>query len=254
MTLETNNIYSSIAQVITTSIEEDWTKAVLRIEYLPKRKGYKGHYFDQKGEKKSLQPRPPFELAEALDQFYALTTEGGNNRWNHLYFTLHPDKQFEVNFIWDEDFAEIMAYINSTMDVPEPGRSKGLDRIKETQLERKTARIYDGIARVLLQNAPPHAWQQLVLTLTRPPLHYEAQAQTAPDQRTALLLLGEEAAVQALEELTANGDHLRWESATLTVEPTGQYRYSFVWAGAGEFNLPTRYHREGQVTLPSTAA
>jgi hypothetical protein len=251
MTPETDDIYASIAQVVTDSIKEEWTKAVLRIKCLPKSKGYRGHYFDSVGDKKQLEPRPPFELDDALNEFHALTTEGGNNRWNYLYFTLYPNHQFEVDFIWDEDLAEEMAYINSTRDVAEPRRSAGLDGLKTNQLERKTARIYDAIARSLLGNAPEDEWQKLVLRITQPPLQYAAEVERAPGQRAALLLLGEEAALAALEELTQEGNHLRWEKVHVFVEPSGKYRFSFEWAGASEYNLPELYHREGQVSLGS---
>lgn len=255
----TAEIYAFIGQTIADDITEDgWQIAILDIEYTGgDSTEFGGFYIDAGDLKKGLELEAEgfnVGFSVRIQELHAVTTAENSNRWNRLRYTLKSDKTFEIDFTWDEDLAEVMAYINSTAEVPEPKRGTGLDRLKQAQLERKTARIYDGIARVLLQNAPPHAWELLVLSLTRPPLHYEAQAQTAPGQRTVLLLLGEEAAVQALEELTQQGDHLRWESATLTVEPTGQYRYSFVWAGAGEFNLPTRYHREGQVTLPSTAA
>ncbi|WP_156176186.1 hypothetical protein [Hymenobacter terrenus] len=204
--------------------------------------------------RKPLSVELSWDDSELIHDLHATTTEGGNNRWNLMHYIVRPDGSFDVEFIWDEDQAEIMAYIAATPHVPEPRRGNELDRIKKGQLERKTDRIYNSIVQVLLQNAPPHTWEVLLLSLTRPPLHYEAQAQTAPGRRTSLLLLGEEAAVQALEELTLEGNHLGWESATLAVEPSGQYRYSFVWAGAGEFNLPTHYHREGHVTLPSKEA
>lgn len=249
-----NDIYASIAQVITDSIKEEWTQAVLRIEYLPKRKGYKGHYLDSAGGKKQLRPRPPFELDDALNEFHTLTTEGGNNRWNYIYFTLYPNQQFEVDFVWDEDFAEIMDYINATEATPEPRRSEGLDRIKEQQLERKTARIYDAIAQSLLRNAPEDEWRQLILKLTQPPLHYEAEVERALGRRESLLLLGEAEAIEALNELTRSGNHLRWEKAQVFVQPFGQYRFSFEWAGAGEYNLPPLYQQEGQVKVPPATA
>jgi len=67
MSIQTHDIHHSIAKVVETSIKEDWSKAVLTIEYLPKSKGYKGYYLDQQGNKKQLRPKPPFELAYALD-------------------------------------------------------------------------------------------------------------------------------------------------------------------------------------------
>jgi hypothetical protein len=255
----TAEIYAFIGQTIADDITEDgWQVAILDIEYTGgDSTEFGGFYIDENDSKQGLELEAEgfnIGFSVRIQELHAVTTTENSNRWNRLRYILKPDKTFEINFIWDEDLAEIMAYINSTEAVPEPRRSKGLDHIKQEQLARKTNRIYDGIVQVLLGNAPAHAWEILLLSLTRPPLHYEAQAQTALGQRTSLLLLGEEAAVQALEELTVNGDHLRWESATLAVEPTGQYRYSFVWAGAGEFNLPKHYHREGQVIFPPTAA
>ncbi len=248
----TAEIYAFIGQTIIDDITEDgWQVAILDIEYTGgDSTEFGGFYIDESDSKQGLELEAEgfnVGFSVRIQELHAVTTAENSNRWNRLRYTLKPDKTFEIDFIWDEDLAEIMAYINSTVEVPEPKRGTGLDRLKQEQLARKTARIYDGIVQVLLQNAPAPAWEVLLLSLTWPPLHYAAQAQTAPGRRTSSLLLGEEAAVQALEELTANGDHLGWESATLVVEPSGQYRYSFVWAGAGEFNLPTHYHHEGQV-------
>lgn len=245
-----------LGEKVKSGIQDKWQEAVLNVKYTGGNSAeFSGFYFNESGEKvKNFKNKFKIPHLLAVKELHSLTTEGNGNRWNRLRYTIRPDDSFEADFIWDEDLAEEMAYIHSTADVPEPQRGAGLGHIKQMQLERKTARIYDALALCLLTNAPSDdKWLQLVLTLTQPPLHYEAHAHTAPGLRTALLLLGEEAAVQALEELTQEGDHLRWESATLTVEPTGQYRYSFVWAGAGEFNLPNRYYREGQVSLPPTA-
>ncbi|MDJ0364705.1 hypothetical protein QMK33_06030 [Hymenobacter sp. H14-R3] len=178
-----------------------------------------------------------------------------------MRYTLYANNSFEVDFIWDEDFAEEMAYINSTTQVPEPQRANGLDFLKQRQLERKTRHLYDTLALALLRNAPTSGspWQQLVLTLTQPPLHYEAHtertpAPRAPVQRQALLLLGEHEAVEALVELTEKGDHLGWERAQVVVQPTGAYRFSFEWAGAPAYKLPRHYHRDGQATPPESPA
>ncbi|MDJ0364713.1 hypothetical protein QMK33_06075 [Hymenobacter sp. H14-R3] len=171
-----------------------------------------------------------------------------------MRYTLYSDESFEADFIWDEDRAEVMAYINSTTAVPEPQRGAGLKNIKRMQLARKTQRIYEALALALLRNAPSSEWQQLVLTLTKPPLIYEAYAEYAPNRREALLLLGEAEAVEALVELTGKGDHLRWERAQVVVQPSGAYQFSFTWAGAGEYNLPRLYHREGQVTPPTAVS
>jgi hypothetical protein len=82
-------------------------------------------------------------------------------------------------------------------------------------------------------------------------LQYEAEVARALGQRESLLLLGEAEAVEALHELTRKGDHLGWEKAYLSVQPSGQYRFSFGWAGAGQYNLPELYHRDGQVSPDS---
>ena len=191
-----------------------------------------------------------FDMWDAIDELHRITTEGGNNRWNQLRSTVLADGSFETEFIWDEDLAETMAYINSTKDVPEPKRGAGLDRLKKDQLERKTNRIYDGLVQSLLQNAPDNEWQKLILKLTQPLLQSVAEIERAPGRHEPLFLLGEAEAIEALLQLTSKGNHLGWEKAYLTVQPTGAYRFSFEWAGAGEYNLPTLYHREGQVDVP----
>ncbi|MCL1670015.1 hypothetical protein M2T82_18285 [Elizabethkingia ursingii] len=39
----------------------------------------------------------------AIMELHEITTEGGNNKWNKAIFTLTPDGDFDMEFIWDQE-------------------------------------------------------------------------------------------------------------------------------------------------------
>jgi hypothetical protein len=171
---ETNNqtfmtadeVYKLLADEVQAKADGNWSRVVLLAELIDDSIGYSGWIYSEDGTRKSLSTNFPFTVWDAIEELHTITTEGGGNRWNCLRYTLWPNSEFEADFIWDEDRAEVMAYIQSSKNVPEPRRSDGLNRLKKDQLERRTAHIYDAIAQSLLRNEPDGEWQQLVLKLT----------------------------------------------------------------------------------------
>lgn len=108
-------IYQNLAGNINNVIVEDWSKAVVNIETVGEMASFKGFYFN----KDSLQNQIEVDnfdfglLFDILD-LHKVTTEGGNNQWNRAVFTLFPNGNFDMEFIWDQELHdEIIRFSNS---------------------------------------------------------------------------------------------------------------------------------------------
>ena len=98
-----NEIYQGIGQAISDAIPEDWAFAVLKIERGDGMVGYTGTYTDNVGQEKELDMWTFSYNTDYVNELHAITTEGGSNRWNRLYFKLYPTGKFEMDFVWDQE-------------------------------------------------------------------------------------------------------------------------------------------------------
>lgn len=99
-----DEIYSSIGQSISTSIEEgNWTKARLNVEIVGDGVvGYSGEY-EISGDIKDISVRKiSRDIRNWIRELHGITTEGESNKWNRAVFSLTSDGKFDVNFIWDQ--------------------------------------------------------------------------------------------------------------------------------------------------------
>jgi hypothetical protein len=99
-----DEIYSSIAQSIFNSIEdENWTKAMLNIEIVGDGVvGYSGEYEISGGIKDISVRKISRDIRSWVKELHRITTEGETNKWNRAAFNLTPDGKFNIDFIWDQ--------------------------------------------------------------------------------------------------------------------------------------------------------
>ncbi len=110
-----DEVYLEIGQNICNIIEDDeFLSATLKIERLHKYVGYNGFYFNGKNERKYLDVRNLEINSESIHELYAITTDGGHNRWNRLEFTLLPTFKFDLQFIWDQEWQDEVDGYNKT--------------------------------------------------------------------------------------------------------------------------------------------
>ncbi|MFK8273389.1 hypothetical protein [Capnocytophaga canimorsus] len=97
--MQVEEIYLKLAEAIFSNIEkENWKKAMLHLEVAGASVGFKG-FLD---ENERFDAPGGYLLAKAVLDLHKITTEGGNNQWNKAIFTLFPDGNFDMQFIWDQ--------------------------------------------------------------------------------------------------------------------------------------------------------
>ncbi|MFJ1377976.1 hypothetical protein ACILE8_06345 [Capnocytophaga canimorsus] len=98
-------IYQSLASNINNAIEEDWSKAVVNIETVGEMASFKGFYLNKDNLQNQIEVDGfDFDLLFDILDLHKITTEGGNNQWNKAVFTLFPDGNFDMEFIWDQEW------------------------------------------------------------------------------------------------------------------------------------------------------
>lgn len=100
--MNVEKVYNGIAQNMIDVIEGEWSEAVLQIEANANNCRTTGKYRIGKETKGELDVHQfddflDFEIME-LNDFMAQQ----NHRWNRAVFTVYPDHQFEMAFIWDQ--------------------------------------------------------------------------------------------------------------------------------------------------------
>ena len=101
-----DEIYELVAANIYGSINTDtWEKALLNIRGGDTEIGMDGFYISSN--KKIYLEVQDFDMDVdyALMELHRITTEGGSNLWNYAVFTLLPTGDFNIEFIWKEEFA-----------------------------------------------------------------------------------------------------------------------------------------------------
>ncbi len=99
-----DEIYLHIGQSIVNAIDEaDWTDVELNIEIVGFGVvGYTGSY-NIGSQRRELAVRTiPREIRNWIRELHEITTQGGNNKWNRAIFTMNPDGDFNMGFIWDQ--------------------------------------------------------------------------------------------------------------------------------------------------------
>ncbi|OPB95408.1 hypothetical protein [Elizabethkingia occulta] len=98
-------IYLLIAKNIASSIQsEDWKKATLNIQGDDTYVDTTGEYLDSNNVAQLLDVHNfDTDVDFAIMELHEITTEGGNNKWNKAIFTLTPNGDFDMEFIWDQE-------------------------------------------------------------------------------------------------------------------------------------------------------
>jgi len=104
-----DEIYLMLANLLNDAIEEDFQFANIYIDRLDKYVASEGHYTNLHNEQIKIEELGfRFANAMAIHELHSITTEGGHNRWNKLKFTLYPTGKFEMEFIWDQEYQDMV--------------------------------------------------------------------------------------------------------------------------------------------------
>jgi len=101
-----NEIYNMLGASVIDNSPESWIEGILRLEVQPKHSSYNGIYKTNKGDIDISVFDFPLETGDAIISLHKLTTEGGHNKWNKAKFTVTPDKKFDMEFVWDQEWQD----------------------------------------------------------------------------------------------------------------------------------------------------
>jgi hypothetical protein len=256
------SIYQEIAQAIYDSINEDWERAYMLIERQEGMISFGvGRYTDDSDFLKPFtvdQELLELDIVSQIEELHAITTAGGNNRWNFLWFALLPSGAFEIKFIWNQDEQAQLAFLAQTRAVARSERSAGLGRLQLTQAERRSPALYDTLVRETLQLIPEE-WVTAAVTLTEAGAgfieHHAHYRSPTEDEDDALNITASWLVLLAIEELRRlklSGGHPDWQELTFTIEAAGTYRATFITKPASGSKAAEGYSYDG--TWQATAA
>lgn len=101
----TDEIYQAIADNIKAVIGEEWAYAELNIETLGTMVSFIGEYMNANKEKKQIDVDEfDFQLTFDILELHRISTEDGINKWNKATVHLTSEGNFNMEFIWDQQF------------------------------------------------------------------------------------------------------------------------------------------------------
>jgi hypothetical protein len=245
-------IYQLIGQKIEDHQVDGWLKAFIRVEYTPGSASSDGIHF-MLHENMLVKLPVTLSLGLYVRELHRITTQGGNNHWNVLYFTMSPGGAFEVDFVLDESIGAGLEAIAQTQGMPDSQRDKELTRIENELAETKARHLYKTASQALAV-VPNEAWQQLRLDVERGGGVIKFTGAYIP--LNSNLAEAEDFAVytswyvvRSIYELGKMGAyHPDWNRLRCLVLPTGEYKLTFDWQPDGSSYQPAisfPYTREG---------
>jgi hypothetical protein len=259
-------IYHLLAQAMVDHIPEEWDKAYLMIK---KQEGYIGNLSTGKYTDGSSFIKPfsiqdddlVFDMADAIDDLHVITTEGGHNRWNLLWFALSPGGAFEIEFIWSQDAEDALTHLSQTHDLQWADRDAALGQVLQAQAERASPLLYDALVRALVELIS-EPWATATLSLREAGMgfieHHAAYRtpMAAEDEEADVLHLPYSwpalRSFEQLRRLKFEGEHPDWQQVTFTVTASGSYRAAFINETATDERPAGDYFYDGQWRLPET--
>ena len=101
-----DDVYNHLGLFLIELLPENkWVKAELNIEIQPGMLGMSGDCYCE-DETISLRTKYTKDLKFSIKRLHTIITEGGHNKWNKAIFTITPDKNFNMEFIWDQEWQD----------------------------------------------------------------------------------------------------------------------------------------------------
>ncbi|MFJ1425721.1 hypothetical protein ACILD6_03920 [Capnocytophaga canimorsus] len=105
--MQVEEIYLKIGKEVFNAVQSDnWTEAKLYLEVTGDEGnsvvGYTGKYVENENFKHLSVRNIDNAIVDWVADLHKITTEGGNSQWNKAIFTLFPNGNFDMEFIWDQ--------------------------------------------------------------------------------------------------------------------------------------------------------
>lgn len=256
--------YAHIARYITGALPNPgWEKALLRIGRTEGSHQYDGICLVEGGMFIDL----PYndsdykDLIKAVNALYQVTTQGGNNEWNLLYYTMMPGGAFEVDFVLDEDTVTGLGYLAQTRRMPDAQRRQNYRALQNQLAEARSLVLYRNISQRLpaLAATMSPTWQQITLHIEQWRggfFKFKGLVQANnPEEADEFNVTQDWGLVKEFYELSTNVYLPSWNLATWTLKPDGTYSIVFDWDNQRNPRIPPNtifpYTHEGRWQEPA---
>ena len=96
-----SEIYEFIgSNIIESSTDDQWMKAVLKIRIIVDSVDFNLNFIDQSSNKTSTDFQKAFHTSRAIKKLRELMKSYNSEKWNVLTFTLESNNKFNVDFKW----------------------------------------------------------------------------------------------------------------------------------------------------------
>ena len=108
-----SKIYVFIGQNTSDSIDKDWKSAEVKFEVLDGYVGTNGTYTNLNGQIKPLDIMVfDHDLDNDLLDLLEITEGEGQKPWNKAVFRMDSDSNFDMEFIWDQEYQDEIDRLN----------------------------------------------------------------------------------------------------------------------------------------------
>jgi hypothetical protein len=254
MTTDVLPIYQHIAQAISDSISEEWHRAYMLIERQEGMINFgTGKYTDETEYLKPFSVSDDLgdDIAFEINDLHAITTAGGNNRWNFLWFALLPSGAYEIDFIWNQDEEDKIAHLSQTENLSRPARSANLQAFTQAQAERRSPLVYELLVREVVKLIPEE-WTTARISLREAGMGliehhaaYQNPEEPSEDELRITYSWPVLLAIEELRRLKKESGHPDWQQIIFKIAAAGTYQATFS-TRAGTEDATTGYTSEGQ--------
>ena len=260
------SLYQTIAQAMADTVPEEWEKVCSFIGCQDKVVSNAGivRYTTQASNLlirfSNLDDERDDEVVDAVRELHAITTAGGNNRWNYLWFALSPSGAYEIEFVYNEAKVEYLDQIAETREMPEARRGPLLTAFQQAQAARDSPPVYDKLVREVVRLIPEQ-WAAASVSLREVGLgclehhaHYRGPHATQDDDFNITYGWPVLLTIEQLIHLKEEGGHPDWEQVTFAIEASGTYRATFTGKAPSESGPAAGFFHEGRWQEPGAAA
>jgi hypothetical protein len=262
MTTDVLPIYQHIAQAISDSISEEWQRAYMLIERQEGMVNFgAGKYTDDTEYLKpfSVDDELGDDISFEINDLHAITTAGGNNRWNFLWFALLPSGAYEIDFIWNQDEEDKIAHLAQTENLSRSARSASLQAFTQAQAERRSPLVYELLVQEVVKLIPEEwttAWVSLReagIGLIEHHAAYQNPEEPSEDELHITYSWPVLLAIEELRRLKKESGHPDWQQVTFRITAAGTYQATFTTRPVAE-DAATGYTSEGHWLVADAAS
>ncbi len=108
--MKSTEIFEILGNKVLESIVgvSKWKSASLKIKRLEKNVGFESYYTNSVGDRIDIDTSVNYQTAKAIHRLYEITQNHPleHKNWNRAVFTLYSDKEFDMEYIWDQELQD----------------------------------------------------------------------------------------------------------------------------------------------------